>query len=53
VFATAYPPCSEEAVAALIGPTGQFPDAAIAWVDGDGGRTRLLAGPPRGIGIGR
>jgi transcriptional regulator with XRE-family HTH domain len=53
VFAAAYPGRSEEAVAALTGPGERFPDAAIAWVDVDGGRTRLLAGPPRGIGVGR
>ena len=53
VFEAAYPGRCEEAVAALIGPGGRFPDAAIAWVDVDGGRTRLLAGPPRGIEVGR
>jgi len=34
-------------------PGGRFPEAAILWVDVDGGRTRLLAGPPRGIDVGR
>jgi hypothetical protein len=53
VCAAAYPGRSEEAVGALTSPEGRFPDAAIDWVDVEGGRSRLLAGPPRGIAAGR
>ena len=48
-FATAYPGDTERAVAALTGPEGRWPGAAIIWVAIDGKDTRLLTGPPRAI----
>ena len=48
-FAAAYPGDTALAVAALTGPGGRWPEAAIAWVTVDGKDTRLLAGPPRAI----
>ena len=48
-FATAYPGDTEQAVAALTGPDGRWPGAAVAWVVIDGKNTRLLAGPPRAL----
>lgn len=53
VFAAAYPGRTEDAVAALTGPTGAFPDAAIVWVDVRGEASRLMTGPPRGVTVGR
>jgi transcriptional regulator with XRE-family HTH domain len=48
-FAAAYPGDTERAVAALTGPAGRWPGAAVAWVVIDGKDTHLLAGPPRAI----
>ncbi len=48
-FAAAYPDDTERAVAALTGPDGRWPGAAVAWVTIDGKDTRLLAGPPRAL----
>jgi transcriptional regulator with XRE-family HTH domain len=48
-FAAAYPGGTEQAVAALTGPAGRWPSAAVAWVVIDGTDTRLLAGSPRAI----
>jgi transcriptional regulator with XRE-family HTH domain len=53
VFGAAYPGRTEDAVRALQGPTGTFPDAAIVWVDLRGTASRLLDRPPRGIDVGR
>ncbi len=50
VFAAAYPGRTEEAVHALTTGSGAFPEAAIVWVDLRGTASRLLAGPPRGVG---
>ena len=48
-FAAAYPGDTEQAVAALAGPDGRWPGAAVAWVTIDRKDTRLLAGSPRAI----
>lgn len=48
-FAAVYPGDTEQAVAALTGPGGRWPDAAVAWVVIDGKDTRLLAGSPRAL----
>jgi hypothetical protein len=48
-FAAAYPGDTEQAVAALTGPGGRWPEAAIGWVSVDGKDTRLLTGPPRAL----
>jgi transcriptional regulator with XRE-family HTH domain len=48
-FATAYPGDTEQAAAALTGPGGRWPGAAVAWVTIDGKDTRLLAGSPRAL----
>jgi transcriptional regulator with XRE-family HTH domain len=53
LFAAAFPGRSSDAVAALTGATGAIPSAAIVWVDVRGSASRLLAGPPRGIDVGR
>ena len=53
VFAAAYPGRAADAFAALTGPARAFPQAALLWVDIERGRARLLAGPPRGIKVGR
>lgn len=52
-FAAAYPGSTEQAVGALTGPDGAFPDGAIVWVDVRGTASRLMTGPPRGISVGR
>lgn len=49
----AYPARCREAVAALTGSTTPWPGPAIAWMIVDGGRARLLDGPPRGVNLGR
>ncbi len=48
-FAAAYPGDTERAVAALTGPGGRWPGAAVAWVAIDGKNTRLLTGSPRAL----
>ncbi|MDQ1323416.1 MAG: cro/C1-type protein [Chloroflexota bacterium] len=48
-FAAAYPGDTEQAVAALTGPAGRWPGAALAWVAIDGKDTRVLAGLPRAL----
>lgn len=48
-FASAYPAATEAAYAALTGPD-RWPGAAILWVDVRGARTRVMQGPPRGVG---
>ena len=53
LFAAAYPGRAADAVAALTGATGTLPEAAIVWVDPRGPASRVLAGPPRGITVGR
>jgi transcriptional regulator with XRE-family HTH domain len=53
VFATAYPGRTAAAVEALVTQSGMLSDPAIVWVDVRGSATRLLDGPPRGIGVGR
>jgi hypothetical protein len=53
LFAAAYPGSSEDAVSALAGPVGDFPVAAIVWIDLRGTHSRVLDGPPRGIALGR
>jgi transcriptional regulator with XRE-family HTH domain len=49
----AYPARSHDAVAALTGPFGPWPGAAIIWMSVEGGRARLLYGAPRGVRLGR
>jgi transcriptional regulator with XRE-family HTH domain len=51
-LAAAFPARSADAVAALTG-TAPWPGAAIVWVVVEGGRGRLLQGPPRGVRLGR
>ena len=51
-LAAAFPARSADAVAALTG-TAPWPGAAIVWVVVEGGRGRLLDGPPRGVRLGR
>ena len=53
VFAAAYPGSTAEAVEALRSATGILPAATIVWIDLRGHDSRLLAGPPRGIDVGR
>jgi transcriptional regulator with XRE-family HTH domain len=53
MFRAAYPGRTADAVAALCGPSGRFPEAAIVWVDVRGSASRLLDGPPRGVAVGR
>jgi len=53
VFGAAYPGRTADAVDALTSGGGKVPDAAIAWVDVRGHESRLMAGPPRGVGVGR
>jgi hypothetical protein len=48
----AYPARTADAVAALRGGS-RWPGAAIAWMTVEGGRGRLLDGPPRGVSVGR
>lgn len=45
-FAAAYLGDTEEAVAALAGPTTTWPGAAVVWVAIDGKNTHLLLGVP-------
>jgi transcriptional regulator with XRE-family HTH domain len=49
-FETAYPASTADAVEALTTSGRPWPGHAIVWVQVDGAATRLLAGPPRGIG---
>jgi transcriptional regulator with XRE-family HTH domain len=49
VFHAAYPGDTEQAVAALTGPSEPWPEAAIVWVTVDGRQTRVLTGLPRAI----
>jgi transcriptional regulator with XRE-family HTH domain len=48
----AYPAPSADAIAALTSDV-PWPGPAIAWMRVDGGRAALLAGPPRGVAVGR
>jgi transcriptional regulator with XRE-family HTH domain len=52
IIDAAYPARSTEAVASLRG-LSPWPGAAIAWMTVEGGRARLLDGPPRGVEVGR
>lgn len=49
----AYPGRAADALEALTTASGPWPGAAILWVAVDGGRGRLLEGPPRGVRLGR
>lgn len=51
-FATAFPVPAEAAVASLRG-RDPWPGPALVWVDVRGRSSRLLAGPPRGVEVGR
>ena len=53
VFAAAYPGAAREAVEALSHERGVLPEATLLWVDVRGASSRLLAGPPRGMALGR
>lgn len=53
LFRAAYPGITADAVACLTGATGDWPGAAIVWVDVRGRASRLLDGPPRGVPVGR
>src|SRR5262245_14041120 len=48
----AYPARAADALAALTG-TGRWPGNAILWATVEGGRARILDGPPRGVTVGR
>jgi hypothetical protein len=52
-FRAAYPGRTAEAVASLTGEAAWPGRPAIAWVDVRGTASRLLAGPPRGVAVGR
>jgi len=51
-LAAAYPARASDAVAALAG-TAAWPGPAIVWAAVEGGRGRILDGPPRGVRVGR
>jgi len=51
-LSAAFPARSADAVAALAG-SAPWPGAAIVWIVVEGGRGRLLDGPPRGVRVGR
>jgi transcriptional regulator with XRE-family HTH domain len=51
-LAAAYPARSSDAVTSLRGET-PWPGAAVAWMNVEAGRARLLDGPPRGVAPGR
>jgi transcriptional regulator with XRE-family HTH domain len=51
-LAAAYPARSADVVASLNGTT-DWPGAGIVWVRVDGRQTRVLSGPPPGVGLGR
>jgi transcriptional regulator with XRE-family HTH domain len=51
LFRAAYPAPTEDAVAALQAGDRAWPGAAIAWVDLDGARSRVLNGVPRAIPV--
>lgn len=53
VFEAAYPGRASDAYDALTQESGRFPDAALLWVEVRGTSSRLLARPPRGVGVGR
>jgi len=53
LFRAAYPGSARDAVEALVDGRGSLPAASLLWVDVKGAATRLLAGPPRGIKVGR
>ena len=53
VFRSAYPGRAADAFEALTGPTGQFPQASLLWVDVEANRARVLPRPPRGVAVGR
>lgn len=49
-FRTAYPAPSAAAFAALTSGSGRWPGSAILWVEVNGNATRVMHGPPRGLG---
>ena len=49
-FATAYPARTSAATDALTSGSAPWPGDAIVWIQVDGAATRLMDGPPRGIG---
>lgn len=49
----AYPARARDAIDALRGPRAPWPGDAIIWIVVEGGRGRLLDGPPRGVRLGR
>ena len=51
-LAAAFPASTHEAVAALAGDTA-WPGPAIVWARIEAGRAEILAGPPRGVRLGR
>lgn len=51
-LAAAYPAATEAALASLRG-TASWPGSVLLWASVERGRARLLAGPPRGIAVGR
>jgi transcriptional regulator with XRE-family HTH domain len=52
-LAAAFPARSADAVAALNTGGTEWPGPVIVWARGDGGRTVILDGPPRGVRVGR
>lgn len=50
---SAYPARTADVVSALTSERARWPGAGIAWMRVDGGRAELLAGPPRGVRLGR
>jgi transcriptional regulator with XRE-family HTH domain len=52
-LATAYPARTADVVRALTTPSAPWPGAGIVWMRVEGGAAELLAGPPRGISLGR
>ena len=52
ILHAAYPARTTDAVTALRG-TSEWQGAAIIWITVEGGRARLLDGPPRGVEVGR
>jgi transcriptional regulator with XRE-family HTH domain len=52
-FRAAYPARTVDVLDALTAGTGPWPGAGIVWARVDGSGARVLAGPPRGVRVGR